>query len=179
MKTISMLKDDYDYRFARMSFYINKQINKITCLYYWTSNNSLTHHLYVKGEDRHLSVTIHLTGNFLIPDDRTLRYGRRWFIRLPRGYDINTFIHEILFRQNEKKPFYPVKTFFGINPAMEKKRCHEYRSRVKRLIQSLDSEIKSGTLDYLTAATHFSASTGLAIQASLRYFRQYHIPVLL
>lgn len=86
MKTISILKDDYDYLFARMSFYINKQINKITCLYYWTSNNSLAHHLYVKGEDRHLSVTIHLTGNFLIPDDRTLRYGRRWFIRLPRGY---------------------------------------------------------------------------------------------
>ncbi|ECM3601143.1 hypothetical protein PK92_23625 [Salmonella enterica subsp. enterica serovar Senftenberg] len=107
MKTISMLKDDYDYRFARMSFYINKQINKITCLYYWASNNSLTHHLYVKGEDRHLSVTIHLTGNFLIPDDRTLRYGRRWFIRLPRGYDINTFIHEILFRQNEKNRSIP------------------------------------------------------------------------
>ncbi|EAX9681719.1 hypothetical protein [Salmonella enterica] len=102
MKTISILKDDYDYPFARMSFYINKQVNKITCLYYWTSNNSLTHHLYVKGEDRHLSVTIHLTGNFLIPDDRTLRYGRRWFIRLPRGYDINTFIHEILFRQMKK-----------------------------------------------------------------------------
>ncbi|HAF2546782.1 TPA: hypothetical protein G9F23_002674 [Salmonella enterica] len=179
METISILKDDYDYSLHRMSFYINKQINKITCLYYWTSNNPLTHHLYIKGEERHLSVTIRLTGTFLIPDEKALRYGRRWFIRLPRGYDINTFIHEILFRQNEKKPFYPVKTFFGITPVMEKKRCHEYRKRVKRLIQSLDSEIKSGTLDYHTAATHFSASTGLTLQASLRYFRQFHIPVLL
>ncbi|EBA3806194.1 hypothetical protein AIW19_24525 [Salmonella enterica] len=179
METISILKDDYDYSFHRMSFFINKQINKITCLYYWTSNNPLTHHLYIKGEERHLSVTIRLTGTFRIPDEKTLRYGRRWFIRLPRGYDINTFIHEILFRQNREKPFYPVKTFFGITPVMENKRCHEYRKRIKRLIQSLDSEIKSGTLDYHTAATHFSASTGLAIQASLRYFRQYNIPVLL
>ncbi|ECG3604780.1 hypothetical protein JIF05_003861 [Salmonella enterica] len=173
MKTISILKDDYDYPFARMSFYINKQINKITCLYYWTSNNSLTHHLYVKGEDRHLSVTIHLTGNFLIPDDRTLRYGRRWFIRLPRGYDINTFIYEMIFRQDGETPFYPIKTFFGITPVMEKKRCREYRSRVKRLIQSLDSEIKSGTLDYLTAATHFSAVTGLRVENARRFFRRF------
>ncbi|EIX4104888.1 hypothetical protein MKA06_004274, partial [Salmonella enterica] len=102
-----------------------------------------------------------------------------WFIRLPGEYDINTFIYEIIFKQDGKTPFYHVKTLFGITPLMEKKKCHEYRSRVKRLIQSLDSEIKSGTLDYHTAATHFSASTGLAIQASLRYFRQYHIPVLL
>lgn len=49
METISFLKDDYNYAFHRMSFYINKQINKITCLYYWTSNNPLTHHLYIKG----------------------------------------------------------------------------------------------------------------------------------
>lgn len=179
MKNISILKDDYDYSFHRISFYINKQINKITCLYYWTSNNSLTHHLYVKGEERYLSVTIHLTGPFLIPDNTTLCYGKRCFIRLPSEYDVNTFIYEIIFRQDGKTPFYPIKTFFGITPVMEKKRCHEYRSRVKRLIQSLDIEIKSGTLDYLTAATHFSASTGLAIQASLRYFRQHHIPVLL
>ncbi|EEL0897707.1 hypothetical protein G7289_004697, partial [Salmonella enterica] len=127
----------------------------------------------------HLSVTIHLTGPFVIPDNKTLCYGRRWFIRLPGEYDINTFIYEIIFKQDGKTPFYHVKTLFGITPLMEKKKCHEYRSRVKRLIQSLDSEIKSGTLDYHTAATHFSASTGLAIQASLRYFRQYHIPVLL
>ncbi|EFZ9949366.1 hypothetical protein H4K83_004587, partial [Salmonella enterica] len=120
-----------------------------------------------------------LTGPFVIPDNKTLCYGRRWFIRLPGEYDINTFIYEIIFKQDGKTPFYPVKTLFGITPLMEKKKCHEYRSRVKRLIQSLDSEIKSGTLDYHTAATHFSASTGLAIQASLRYFRQYHIPVLL
>ncbi|EBT5359802.1 hypothetical protein CLK33_18210 [Salmonella enterica] len=179
METISFLKDDYNYAFHRMSFYINKQINKITCLYYWTSNNPLTHHLYIKGEERHLSVTIHLKGPFLIPDNKTLCYGRRWFIRLPGEYDINTFIYEIIFRQSGKKPFCPIKTFFGITPLMEKKRCHEYRNRVKRLIQSLDSEIKSGTLDYHTAATHFSASTGLTIQASLRYFRQCHIPVLL
>lgn len=33
MDTISILKDDYNYAFLRMSFYINKQINKITCLY--------------------------------------------------------------------------------------------------------------------------------------------------
>ncbi|EGL5410242.1 hypothetical protein IQ693_004663, partial [Salmonella enterica] len=124
-------------------------------------------------------VTIHLTGPFVIPDNKTLCYGRRWFIRLPGEYDINTFIYEIIFKQDGKTPFYHVKTLFGITPLMEKKKCHEYRSRVKRLIQSLDSEIKSGTLDYHTAATHFSASTGLAIQASLRYFRQYHIPVLL
>lgn len=77
MDTISILKDDYNYAFHRMSLYINKQINKITCLYYWTSNNPLTHHLYIKGEERHLSVTIHLTGPFVIPDNKTLCYGRR------------------------------------------------------------------------------------------------------
>lgn len=179
METIRILKNDYNYDFHRISFHIRKQINKIICLYYWISNNSLTHHLYIKGEERHLSVTIHITEPFLIPDNTTLCYGRRWFIRLPGEYDINTFIYEIIFKQDGKTPFYPVKTLFGITPVLEKKRRHEYRNRVKRLVQSLDSEIKSGTLDYHTAATHFSASTGLAIQTSLRYFRKYHIPVLL
>ncbi|ECF0927217.1 hypothetical protein E0V87_23150 [Salmonella enterica subsp. enterica serovar Coeln] len=179
MKTINVRKEEYDYSFHRMSFYINKSIGKVRQLYCWSSDDQINHNLYLKGENRNLSVTVRFTGTFLMPDDKTLYNRRRWFITLPKEYDISTFIYEIIFRQNEKNPFYPVKTFFGITPVMEKKRCHEYRNRIKRLIHSFDSEIKSGTLDYHTAATQFSASTGLTIQASLRYFRQFHIPVLL
>lgn len=63
-----------------------------------------------------------------MPDERTLRHGKRCFIRLPCGYDINTFIYELIFRQNGKKPFHPVKAFFGLTAVMEKSRCREYRN---------------------------------------------------
>lgn len=58
---------------------------------------------------------------------------------------------------------------------MEKIRLREFRKKVKQLMLSLANEIKRGEIDYRTAATHFSASTGLCIYNALRFLNDLMI----
>jgi len=175
MKNLKIRKEEYEYSFHRMNFIINKRINIIRHIYYWVCPNLKSHHLYIKGETQNLSITLNFKSMLHIPDDEILHHGRRWYITLPKEYDIGEFIYETLCKQNDKVACESIKTFFGISPRKEKKKRHTQRSIIKKLMLSLHSEIKSGILDYRTAATHFSASTGLELNTSLRYFRRYSI----
>ncbi|MGJ3289464.1 hypothetical protein [Klebsiella sp. PL-2018] len=173
VKTIKIQKEEYEYSFHGMRFKLNKRIKTIQHLYYWTSYNPMTHHLYLKGEMQHLSVTLRFTNEFLMPDETTLNHGKRWYISLPEEYDISNFIYDFIFRQKDTHSSHPVKTFIGISPRQEKRRRNKKRREIKKLIQSFEHEIKSGMLDHLSAATHFSCCTGMKLNASERYFRRF------
>lgn len=174
MKCITMSKPFYEYAFTRISFQIHKKIGKLLCLYYWIGDNSNTHYLYLNGDVRNLVMTVQFTNQFVMPNDETLLYGKRWHIQLPLKYNISNFIQKVVFERKRINPYHPVRTYIGISPKMEKLRQREFRRKVKHLMISLADEIKRGEIDYRTAATHFSASTGLCIDNALRFFRRFY-----
>lgn len=174
MKTINICEQEYEYSCLKMSYSIRKRIGKIKTMYYWSSKASDYHFIHLQGETGKLSITIYFSNKFLIPNTRTLRYSKRWHITAPQAYNINSLIYEIIFRKNNTKPAIPINTHFGISPKTEKIIRHKYRNKVKRLMRTLAFDVKNGVLTYHTAAIHFSYSTGLCTEASLRYFRQYH-----
>lgn len=175
MKNINIDKERYNYSFHKMQSHLRRNISEIETIYYWTSNKSTKHYISLSSRTRKLSITLHISNEFSIPDDRILRQGNKWFVTLPKEYDVSTFIYETIFRPDGKRPTTPIRTLIGISPRRERNLRREYRKRVKSLTLSLTREVQNGELAYHAAAIHFSISTGLGEEASLRYFRRSHI----
>jgi hypothetical protein len=174
METIEVSKEMYDYSFCKLYFHINNAVGEIKKMHYWVSKDSAIHYIVLRGSVRALSVTLRFANKFAIPDENTLRHGRRWHLIAPKKYDVSTFIYGLLyFTQEGKRPATPVKTLIGISPKKEKSMEHQYRSRVKKLMQSLTRDVKNGVMDFDSAAGHFSFSTGYPAESSLRYFRRH------
>ncbi|EMD4511771.1 hypothetical protein VQ300_004805 [Salmonella enterica] len=174
MKNIIICKEKYDYFFQTMHDIIKKKLGNIEKIYYWTNNKGKNHHIYLCGSNRNLSVNLCFSNKFKVPEHNTLMNDCNWSVTLPEEYDASYFIHEIIFRQNGKKPARPVKTLIGISPDIERCMQKEFRKKVKLLTLSLACEVENGRLAYDTAAIHFSASTGLHIINSRRFFRQFN-----
>jgi hypothetical protein len=107
VKTIEVSKEMYDYSFCKMNFHINNATGEIK-IYLWASKDSDTHYIPLRGSIKTLSITLRFTNKFCIPDDKTLRRGKRWHITAPNKYDISTFIYGLLnFAQESKRPATP------------------------------------------------------------------------
>lgn len=172
MKNITVRKEEYDYCLYSMRSILKRKLTKMEIVYYWVGKNPKIHHLHLCNKNESLSINLHLGNVFTMPDNTILKNGKTWLITLPEEYDASTFIYEIIFRQDGKRPATPINTLIGVSPKKERCMRNEYRQKVKKLTRSLTRDVQNGEMPYDTAAIHFSIDTGLCKKSSLRYFRR-------
>lgn len=170
---INIKKEKHGYYFQKIHNMIKNKPGKIKKINYWINNKNNTHHIYIFGDNRKIRINISFGNKFIIPDDSVLSNTCNWSMTMPVEYDACYFIHQVIFSANGIKPANAIKMLIGISPKTERDRQITFRKNVKKLIFSLSDEIENGSLTYDTAAIHFSASTGLHIEKSKRFFRRF------
>ncbi|HDC2132871.1 TPA: hypothetical protein O7X85_002470 [Salmonella enterica] len=173
MTNITIRKDLYDYHFQQMHSIIRRKLNRIEILYYWISNRKNIHHIFLRNGSKTQRINITLGKNFRMPGLTNLWNNSNWSVTLPEEYDASYLIYELVFRQNGGKKYKPVSTLIGISPEADRRQHIEFRKKVKRLALCLTYEVQTGILTYDTAASHFSATTGLRIEHARRYFCRF------